>query len=330
MSLNLNLVVNLLFIFLICLNTQSVGQSNESQKAEDCQGTWKYKPLKKEIKLEVYLSTGKVQYGNHVYPNLILGVTEKGDTIAAVDLDYWGPILAGESLTIVPRKWTLKEKKYRPNFVLNSKYPEYSNLYCAIKNAYYCQFSKEKLKPKAGPTLISDCTPENSSFNNSDSIIYQIIDDYYCIKIKTSSGGIVLNKKYDCKRPTILTPTYLWSNEKILCLQNACLIHEDRGPFCGKQTYIKLQDGFKKLNRENVIATDKKNYLIAYAEKLENETFLIVENLLTEEKQRYSLGKIPCPFINNCLQEIRFENGTLKGAQVIQKDISIEINVMNK
>ena len=319
-----------LSILLLCSFVSLTAQPEDIEAAQNCKKEWKYKPLKKETKIKALLSTGKIQYGSNVYPNLVLGISENGDTIVALDLDYWGPIRSGELLTIVPRKWSKEEKKYRPNLALNSKHPEYTRLYCVVENAFFCQFKKENLKPKEGPSTIADCTPENKGFNESDSIIYQVIDDYYLIEIKTKFGEVFLDRKYDCSTPTRLTPSYLWSNEKVLCLQSVCPMHEDKGLFCAKQIYLKIQDGFKVLNRENVITTDEKNNLIAYAKQLEEGTFLIVENLITEEKQKYALGKIPCPFINNCLQEIKFENGVLTGNQVIQQEISIEIEVLKE
>ena len=181
-----------LSILLISSLVSLTAQPEDVEAAEDCQKEWKYKNLKTETKIRVFLSTGKIQYGIHVYPNLVLGISEKGDTIAAVDLDYWGPIRSGELLTVVPRKWSKEEKQYRPNLALNSKHPEYTSLYCAVENAFFCQFQKENLRPKDGPVGIEECTPNNKEFNESDSIIYRVIDDYYLIEIKTKFGDFFL------------------------------------------------------------------------------------------------------------------------------------------
>lgn len=114
----------------------------EGDKISNCMNNWVYSDLEKSQKIRVEIIDKQSSFDLFYFPNLIIGVTEKDDTIAVIDKDYEGKVLEGETITIQPAKWSEEDKELITPCTTVNKSTKKNDLYCAVTNAYYGSISK--------------------------------------------------------------------------------------------------------------------------------------------------------------------------------------------
>lgn len=143
----INIFFALFFFILILGGCISIRWSTKPLSANDkkilsCYDNWTYKNLDSSIHLITLLFQKKSNYDINFYPNLIIGVTQSGDTISVEDKEFTGKLIVGDKIKIDPTIWTKLEKQsYLPLYTIYS-HKTANHLICSVKIAYYGQIVK--------------------------------------------------------------------------------------------------------------------------------------------------------------------------------------------
>ncbi len=107
-----------------------------------CIKKWDLVDLKTSKMVHVLRFDAKYKQTLVQYPNLIIGIDEKNDTIAIIDIDFNEIISEGDTVRACPREWNLVDKgQYFPIARMDKKRSK-NKLYCCVKEAYYGKIEK--------------------------------------------------------------------------------------------------------------------------------------------------------------------------------------------
>jgi len=142
-------MIRIFFVFILLLQSCYSTKYSTKLRVEEinsCMKDWKFYELEKEQKVKVlFFHKYNVNY-MVPFPNMILGVNQNNDTIAAIDLSYTYPakIKKGYYVTIKPYKWKndLEDEPILWGFEKPKK------IFCAVKKVYYSKFDWDNISKR--------------------------------------------------------------------------------------------------------------------------------------------------------------------------------------
>lgn len=123
---------------------KKVNWNSEKAKVEACKSRWVYNDLLEEQTITVLLFSAKFNQGVQSFPNVLIGVTFKNDTIAILDKDFDGILKKGSAVKVLPSIWSNAEKEIKKPALTVYQTSEENDLYCKVKYAYYSKIEKLK------------------------------------------------------------------------------------------------------------------------------------------------------------------------------------------
>jgi len=138
-------MIRIFFIFILLL--QSCNSTKPTvEEIHSCMKDWKFYELEKQQKVRVIFFRKYDLHYMTPFPNIIVGVNQNNDTIAAIDLSYTYPakIKKGYYVTIKPHKWRneLKDGLILPGYIESKK------ILCAVKKVYYSKFDWDNISKR--------------------------------------------------------------------------------------------------------------------------------------------------------------------------------------
>ncbi len=139
-------MIRIFFIFILLLLQSCYSNKLSVEEINSCMKDWKFYELEKQQKVKVlFFRKYDVNY-MMPFPNIIVGVNQNNDTIAAIDLSYTYPakIKKGYYVTIKPYKWEdgLKDGLILPGYIESKK------ILCAVKKVYYSKFDWDNISKR--------------------------------------------------------------------------------------------------------------------------------------------------------------------------------------
>jgi len=134
-------VCSVFFVFVLatCSYPKRYMQKEEN-KISKCFDLWSYRDLEKEEKVFALLFIEKHQIALSTFANLLIGITESGDTSCFLDKNSNRKIMVGEKVIILPTKWDEMDKEiFQPTLRL-FRDSHKNSLYCHVKTVYYGRF----------------------------------------------------------------------------------------------------------------------------------------------------------------------------------------------
>lgn len=109
----------------------------EQKSVSECYKSWKYEDLQTVQHVRVLLYNQKHNQDIYSYPNFLIGINTKGDTIAIMDKDFEGKLREGDMITVEPDEWTNAEKEIKKPLFTVRKKPSENKLYCSVNVIFY-------------------------------------------------------------------------------------------------------------------------------------------------------------------------------------------------
>lgn len=109
----------------------------ETKRVHSCREKWQYTDLEEEFKIKVLLFEPQSLYSISFHPNFFIRITELGDTLGVVDMDFKGCIDEGEILNIMPVLLSDIEKNNAYPLSIIYRDTRKNDLQCSIRKVYY-------------------------------------------------------------------------------------------------------------------------------------------------------------------------------------------------
>jgi hypothetical protein len=120
-----------------CFMQNKVPLNKEKLKVESCMNKWIYKDLLEEQTVSVLVYSAKFNHGVQSFPNLLIGVNLKHDTIAILDKDSEVMLKQGNVVKVQPELWSIEEKEIKKPALVVHQNTDINNLYCKVQTVYY-------------------------------------------------------------------------------------------------------------------------------------------------------------------------------------------------
>ena len=137
-------VALLILTLLLIQSCQLINKScftNKQNRINDkleCQKKWIYKDLKTSKELKVLYFEKSMRHSISFYPNIIIGIDEKSDTIAVIDYTYpcLYKIINNDTIKVLPNTWSDIEKE---TITLKGYIDVERKILCSVKYVYYAE-----------------------------------------------------------------------------------------------------------------------------------------------------------------------------------------------
>lgn len=125
-----------------CVMNKKAYWETEKEKVSNCYKSWKYEDLQTEQQIKLLLYNPKHSQDIYSYPNFLIGINAKGDTIAIIDKDFEGKLSQGDMITVEPHEWTEAENAIKKPLLTVRKKSSENKLYCSVSIVFYGRIKK--------------------------------------------------------------------------------------------------------------------------------------------------------------------------------------------